>query len=96
MKLLTEQQAAPKCQTRSLINKKLEIRLEEEHWQGNLSYGEGGQEMLAPWDTVEGSHEQVGDGEVEQEVVGDAPHGAVRQDDPQHHRVPHYCNHNDH
>ena len=40
-----------------------------------------------PWDAVEGGHEQVGDGEVEQEVVGDAPHGLVRQDDPQDHRV---------
>ena len=51
---------------------------------------------LSPWHTVEGSHEEVGDGEVEKEVVGDAPHGAVRQDDPQHHRVPHDRNNNDH
>ena len=51
---------------------------------------------VPPWHTVEGSHEEVGDGEVEKEVVGDAPHGAVRQDDPQHHRVPHDGNHNDH
>ena len=49
-----------------------------------------------PWHTVEGGHEEVGDGEVEKEVVGDAPHGAVRQDDPQHHRVPHDRNHNYH
>ena len=42
---------------------------------------------LPPWYAVEGGHEQVGDGEVEQEVVGDAPHGLVRQDDPQDHRV---------
>ena len=41
-----------------------------------------------------GQHDS--DGEVEEEVVGDAPHGAVRQDDPQDHRVPHDCNHNDH
>ena len=51
---------------------------------------------LPPWYAVERRHEEVGDGEVEEEVVGDAPHGAVRQDDPQHHRVPHDCNHNDH
>ena len=51
---------------------------------------------VPPWNTVEGGHEEVGDGEVEEEVVGDAPHGAVRQDDPQDHRVPHDCNHHDH
>ena len=51
---------------------------------------------LPPWYAVERRHEEVGDGEVEEEVVGDAPHGAVRQDDPQDHRVPHDCNHNDH
>ena len=51
---------------------------------------------LLPWNTVERSHEEIGDGEVEQKVIGDAPHGPVRQDDPQHHRVPHYRNHNDH
>ena len=42
---------------------------------------------LPPWYAVERRHEEVGDGEVEEEVVGDAPHGAVRQDDPQDHRV---------
>ena len=51
---------------------------------------------LLPWNTVERSHEEIGDGEVEQKVIGDAPHGPVRQDDPQHHRVPHYRNRNDH
>ena len=51
---------------------------------------------VRPWNTVEGGHEDVGDGEVEEEVVGDAPHGAVRQDDPQDHCVPHDCNHNNH
>ena len=48
-----------------------------------------------PWDAVEGGHEQVGDGEVEQEVVGDAPHGLVRQDDPQDQCVPQYRDYND-
>ena len=48
---------------------------------------EKGKELLPPWDAVERSHEQVSDGEVEQEVVGDAPHSLVRQDDPQDHRL---------
>ena len=56
---------------------------------------EQGKELLPPWDAVERSHEQVSDGEVEQEVVGDAPHGLVRQDDPQDQCVPQYRDHND-
>ena len=51
---------------------------------------------LPPWYAVEGGHEEVGKGEIEQEVVGDAPHGAVSQDNPQDHRVPHDCDHNNH
>ena len=57
---------------------------------------EQGKELLPPWDAVERSHEQVSDGEVEQEVVGDAPHGLVRQDDPQDHRVAQNGDDDDH
>ena len=51
-------------------------------------------EDLPPWYAVEHRHEEVGDGEVEEEVVGDVPHGAVRQDDPQDDCVAQDCNHN--
>ena len=46
-------------------------------------------------DAVEGRHQEVGQRQVEEEVVGDAPHVPVRQDDPQHDRVAHDRHHDD-
>lgn len=37
---------------------------------------------------VEGGHGDIGESQVQQEVVGDGSHPAVRQDDPDHDQVP--------
>ena len=60
----------------------------------------GNSDNNRPWYAVEDGHAQVGDGQVNQEVVGQAPHSTVGKHCPQHldsrdHynlriRVPHY------
>ena len=60
----------------------------------------GNSDNKRPWYAVEDGHAQVGDGQVDQEVVGQTPHSTVGEHCPQHlesrdHdnlriRVPHY------
>ena len=44
----------------------------------------GNSDNNRPWYAVEDGHAQVGDGQVNQEVVGQAPHSTVGKHCPQH------------
>lgn len=44
---------------------------------------------------VEGGHRNIGESQVQQEIVGDSSHPPVRQNDPNHNQVPEnrHCQH---
>ena len=44
----------------------------------------GNSDNKRPWYAVEDGHAQVGDGQVDQEVVGQTPHSTVGEHCPQH------------